>query len=180
LDADALNTIALEPARQAALRARTRRRGATVLTPHPLEAARLLGCAAASVQAHRLDAAHRLAEVTGAIVVLKGSGTVIAVPGGECFINPTGNAALAGPGTGDVLAGWLAGRWARHPVEGEAADSKTSAQPGDTDQARAAAQLAALAAGAVFEHGAAADRHRAAGRRGPLRASDLIDALASG
>ena len=84
-----------------------------MLTPHPLEAARLLGVASAEVQADRLRAAQALAERFGCVVLLKGSGSVIATPGRVPHINPTGNAALASAGTGDVLAGWIGGLWAQ-------------------------------------------------------------------
>jgi hydroxyethylthiazole kinase-like uncharacterized protein yjeF len=114
LDADALNALAADPALQVTLRARAARAQATVLTPHPLEAARLLAGPSASatiVQTDRLGAAQALAERFNAVVVLKGSGTVIAAPGETPWINPTGHVALAVPGSGDVLAGWLAGLW---------------------------------------------------------------------
>jgi hydroxyethylthiazole kinase-like uncharacterized protein yjeF len=107
LDADALNAIALDPALQTLLEARGRRGQPTALTPHPLEAARLLGIDAAAVQSNRLDAAQRLADRFGSIVALKGSGTVVAAPGTQPSINPTGNARLASAGTGDVLAGMV-------------------------------------------------------------------------
>ncbi|WP_347880327.1 NAD(P)H-hydrate dehydratase [Ottowia testudinis] len=106
LDADALNAIAADAALQAALQARAGQ--ATVLTPHPLEAARLLGTGTRTVQGDRLRAAMELAERFRCGVVLKGSGSVIAAPGQVPRINPTGNARLATAGTGDVLAG-LAG-----------------------------------------------------------------------
>jgi hydroxyethylthiazole kinase-like uncharacterized protein yjeF len=112
LDADALNAIAADAALQELLRARGRRSAPTVLTPHPLEAARLLGQETKAVQADRLGAARALAERFASVVVLKGSGTVIAAPGGALRINPTGNARLAIAGTGDVLAGWIAARLA--------------------------------------------------------------------
>ncbi len=102
LDADALNLVADEPGLQHKL---ARRQAATLLTPHPLEAARLLGLSAAEIQANRLAAARKLAGQFNAIVILKGSGTVIASPDGAAVINPTGNPALATAGTGDVLAG---------------------------------------------------------------------------
>lgn len=110
LDADALNAIAADPQLQALLSARGRRGAPTVLTPHPLEAARLLGSDTASVQADRLGAARQLAQRFGSVVVLKGSGTVIAPAAGALRINPTGNARLAIAGTGDVLAGMVAAR----------------------------------------------------------------------
>lgn len=107
LDADALNHLALDPGLQSVLRARAAHGHATVLTPHPLEAARLLGTSSAHVQAHRLRAAHELAARFQCVVVLKGSGSVIAAPGQPPAINPTGNARLATAGTGDVLAGLI-------------------------------------------------------------------------
>ncbi len=102
LDADALNVLSTDAALQAALRSRS---AATVLTPHPLEAARLLGLSIAEIQADRLAAARLLASRLQACVVLKGSGSVIAAPSGDAAINISGNAALATAGTGDVLAG---------------------------------------------------------------------------
>ncbi len=106
-DADALNAISLDAQLQALLKARDSRGYSTVLTPHPLEAARLLGSTAAQVQASRLTAARELAERFQCVVVLKGSGTVIAASGQVPAINSTGNALLATPGTGDVLAGMV-------------------------------------------------------------------------
>ncbi|MFV0679475.1 NAD(P)H-hydrate dehydratase [Ottowia sp.] len=135
LDADALNAIAADPADlQPRLRARAVHGHATALTPHPLEAARLLGINAADVQADRLHAAQALAERFECVVVLKGSGTIIAAPNVVPHINPTGNARLATAGTGDVLAGLIG--------------------------ARLAAGLPAFeaACAAVWQHGAAADR----------------------
>ena len=107
LDADALNAVANDASLQTLLRARASRGAATVLTPHPLEAARLLGCNTTAVQADRLAAARELVARFGAVVVLKGSGSVIAAAGELPCINPTGNARLATAGTGDVLAGMV-------------------------------------------------------------------------
>ncbi len=107
LDADALNAIAMDPQLQTQLKARKARGYSTILTPHPLEAARLAGITAAAVQADRLTAARQLAEKFQCVVVLKGSGTVIAGPGQPVTVNPTGNALLATAGTGDVLAGMV-------------------------------------------------------------------------
>lgn len=134
LDADALNAIAQDAHLQALLAARGRRGQPTVLTPHPLEAARLLGADTAAVQADRIAAARMLAQRSASVVVLKGSGSVIAAPGGEVRINPTGNARLATAGTGDVLAGMIAARLAN------------------------GANALAAASAAVYEHGLAADR----------------------
>lgn len=105
LDADALNAIAADAALQKLLAARHAREQATILTPHPLEAARLLGNTAAQVQAGRFTAAQELAARYACTVALKGSGTIIAAPERTPRINTSGNARLAAPGTGDVLAG---------------------------------------------------------------------------
>lgn len=105
LDADALNLLAADDTlgrqlRESALDC--------VMTPHPLEAARLLGSSVADVQRDRLVAARALATRWHATIVLKGSGTVIATPDHDPpTINPTGNAALSTAGTGDVLAGMI-------------------------------------------------------------------------
>jgi hydroxyethylthiazole kinase-like uncharacterized protein yjeF len=107
LDADALNAIANDSLLQTLLIARSGRGYKTILTPHPLEAARLAGTTAAAVQADRLTAACHLAERFQCVVVLKGSGTVIATPGELPAINASGNALLATAGTGDVLAGMV-------------------------------------------------------------------------
>jgi hydroxyethylthiazole kinase-like uncharacterized protein yjeF len=107
LDADGLNAVAGDTSLQTLLRARAARGWRTVLSPHPLEAARLLGSSTAAVQADRLDAASRLAAQFQCVVVLKGSGTVTAAPDAIPVINPSGNARLATAGTGDVLAGML-------------------------------------------------------------------------
>jgi ADP-dependent NAD(P)H-hydrate dehydratase / NAD(P)H-hydrate epimerase len=119
LDADALNAIAEDPHLHALLRYRVGRGFATVLTPHPLEAARLLGSRTSEIQANRLSAARELVQRYGTIVVLKGSGSIIAAPDTTPLINPTGNARLACAGTGDVLAGligaYLAQDWS--PVD---------------------------------------------------------------
>lgn len=105
LDADALNSIARDTSLQTLLKKRSTRGKTTVLTPHPLEAARLLGCSAEDIQRRRLQAADQLAQQYQAIVVLKGSGSVIASPNHTPVINASGNALLATAGTGDVLAG---------------------------------------------------------------------------
>lgn len=102
VDADALTLIGADPALQALLAGR---RAASVLTPHPLEAARLLDSTTAAVQRDRIGAARALAARYGAIAVLKGAGTVVADPRGNCAINDSGGPILATGGTGDVLAG---------------------------------------------------------------------------
>ena len=112
IDADAINSIASDTQLEKLLQARQHRGRQTVLTPHPLEAARLMGSSAAAIQSDRLSAAEQLAKRVGCTVGRKGSGTVIAAPGQLTAINPTGNARLATAGTGDVLAGMIGARLA--------------------------------------------------------------------
>ncbi|AOW15545.1 hypothetical protein LPB72_06895 [Hydrogenophaga crassostreae] len=107
LDADALNAIAADTQLQSLLTQRQTRAWTTIITPHPLEAARLLGTTTTQVMQDRLAAGTQLSERFGAICVLKGSGTVITAPGQPRYINGSGNGALATAGTGDVLAGML-------------------------------------------------------------------------
>ncbi|AWU99995.1 NAD(P)H-hydrate dehydratase [Burkholderia sp. JP2-270] len=121
LDADALNLVATHADLAAAVATRGARGNPCVLTPHPLEAARLLGSDTATVQRDRVAAAQALAARHAAIVVLKGSGTVIAAPDGRVTINPTGNAALATGGTGDVLGGLIGALLAQRVTPYEAA-----------------------------------------------------------
>lgn len=121
IDADALNKIASDAQLQTLLINRGKRRVSTVLTPHPLEAARLLGCSAAEVQQDRLSKVQQLATRFGCTVVLKGSGTVIAMPGEVPVINSSGNARLATAGTGDVLAGMIGAQLAAGKPAFEAA-----------------------------------------------------------
>jgi len=145
LDADALNAVSQDPSLQSLLSRRGALGRPTVLTPHPLEAARLLDCTAADIQADRLGQAQRLARRFGAVVVLKGSGTVVAAPDRVPGINPSGNARLASAGTGDVLAGMIGARLAQgdtawqaatHAVfwHGQAADQWPPEQPLIADQ----------------------------------------------
>jgi hydroxyethylthiazole kinase-like uncharacterized protein yjeF len=102
VDADALNLVAASVDLQQRLLARA---APTLLTPHPLEAARLLGVTSAEVQRDRLDCARTIAARFNAVVVLKGSGSVICGPDGKPAINTSGNPGLASAGTGDVLSG---------------------------------------------------------------------------
>ena len=108
LDADALNLIATEPS----LIGLRSERGALILTPHPGEMARLCQCSVEDIERNRLDIAVAKAVEWEAVVVLKGSVTIIASPDGRAFFNPTGNPGLGTGGTGDVLTGsilaWLA------------------------------------------------------------------------
>jgi ADP-dependent NAD(P)H-hydrate dehydratase / NAD(P)H-hydrate epimerase len=105
LDADALNAIAFNDQLRTAVAGR--RKGATVLTPHPAEAGRLLGKTTAQVQGDRLPAALELTQRFKAHAVLKGTGSICAFPDGRWSINSTGNPGLASGGTGDVLAGMI-------------------------------------------------------------------------
>lgn len=150
LDADALNAIAGDPQLQTLLSARHYRGHSTVLTPHPLEAARLLGTTTSGVQADRLAATRQLASRFQCAVVLKGSGSVIAAPGQPPFINASGNALLATAGTGDVLAGMIGAAMAggQDPFEaaccavfthGNLADEWVTHRPGVTLTASALA-----------------------------------------
>ena len=137
LDADALNLVAGHPVLQRQL---SRRSAPSVLTPHPLEAARLLGCEAGHIQADRIGSALRLAKTFNAIVVLKGCGSVIA-QGPRWWINRSGNPGMASAGMGDVLTGlivsllvqgWEAGAATRAAtfIHGQAADDCVAAGMG--------------------------------------------------
>jgi ADP-dependent NAD(P)H-hydrate dehydratase / NAD(P)H-hydrate epimerase len=103
IDADGLNALALGGAR---VMGRLVRLGAPrVLTPHPGEAARLLGSTTKAVQADRLEAARSLARASGAVVTLKGHRTVVAAPDGRAALSASGNPGMGTAGTGDVLTG---------------------------------------------------------------------------
>jgi NAD(P)H-hydrate epimerase len=103
LDADGLNCFAGRPTELA------RSTRTLVITPHPGEAARLLGITTREIQAERVLAARRLAEICNAICVLKGHRTIVAAPDGHALINSTGNPGMATGGMGDVLTGLIAG-----------------------------------------------------------------------
>ncbi|MDP1890338.1 MAG: NAD(P)H-hydrate dehydratase [Gemmatimonadaceae bacterium] len=104
IDADALNAYEGEPVSFAALIG-TRR---ALITPHPLEFARLSGESAASVNTRRFDVAHELARATGATVLLKGVPTVVSAPDGRSVVSASGTPVLGQGGSGDVLAGMAA------------------------------------------------------------------------
>lgn len=140
LDADGLNLLAEAP----------RGRGDWVLTPHPGEAARLLGVSAAQVQADRFAAADELAARYGGVVVLKGAGTVITGDGRVPAVCAAGNPGMASGGMGDVLTGLIAGLLAQGLAPRQAAEF------------------------AVCLHAAAADEAAAEGGERGLLASDLI------
>ena len=127
--------------------------GPVVVTPHPGELARLLGLDVAAVQADRQKAVRQAAAATGATVVLKGAGTLVSQATGDTWVNLNGNPGMASGGTGDVLAGLLAGLLAQG--------------------------LAPIAAAttAVYAHGRAGDLAAWKGGQAGLCASDLIEAL---
>ena len=147
IDADALFALADAP------QSLTKRKAPTIVTPHPGEMAGLLGTSAGEVQSDRLGAARGLAEATGAVVVLKGAGTVIAEPSGEAWLNPTGSDALASGGTGDVLAGMVGGLLA------------------------GGCEPPAAAVAGVYYHGAAGDAAEARGNARSVIAGDLLRTL---
>jgi hydroxyethylthiazole kinase-like uncharacterized protein yjeF len=105
LDADALNLLALHPDLQNSLAARA---AASILTPHPAEAARLLGMTTEEVQHDRIEAARALSSRFSAAVVLKGNGSICALKNGAWYVNTTGNPGMAAAGMGDVLTGIIA------------------------------------------------------------------------
>lgn len=105
LDADALTLLARHADLQADLRAR---KAPTVITPHPGEAARLLGRSTNEIQAARPDAAQELARRLHCSVVLKGADSLCVTRTGRMFINKTGNSGMSSPGMGDVLTGMIA------------------------------------------------------------------------
>jgi hydroxyethylthiazole kinase-like uncharacterized protein yjeF len=105
LDADALNIIALRPDLRGMLHSR---KAPAVFTPHPGEAARLLGRSSEEIQADRPAAALALAKKLGSSVVLKGAGSLCATRDGKLHLNQTGNSGMSSAGMGDVLAGMIA------------------------------------------------------------------------
>ena len=105
LDADGINLLANNNELQDAVKAA---KGRVIITPHPGEAARLLGCQTEEINGDRIGSAINMAEQTGAISVLKGAGTIVATPDKKAYINTTGNPGMATGGSGDVLAGIIA------------------------------------------------------------------------
>jgi NAD(P)H-hydrate epimerase len=104
IDADGLNVLAGQE---------WHGRGVRVLTPHPGEMSRLANCSTADVQSNRVQIAQDYALAHGCILVLKGHRTVIALPDGRTWINPTGSPAMSTGGTGDILTGLIAGTLAQ-------------------------------------------------------------------
>lgn len=119
LDADALNILA---ASEDGLEAVARDvGGGRILTPHPGEAARLLKVDVADIQRDRLSAAKRLAELSKAVVVLKGHRTLVCVEGAEPLVCEAGNPGMATGGSGDVLTGIIAALWGQGMAARDAA-----------------------------------------------------------
>lgn len=142
VDADALNLLARDPLR----------REDWILTPHPGEAARLLGCTGDEVQADRFESARRIQDQYGGVCILKGCGTVIADAGSLPAVCTEGNPGMASGGMGDVLTGVVAGLLAQGLAAGDAARL------------------------GVCLHAAAGDRAAGDGERG-LLAGDLLACL---
>lgn len=147
LDADGLNALEGEAGLV------KERRAATVITPHPGELARLMGGTVENIQQDRVDAARRAAEATGAVVVLKGAATVTAAPGGEVWVNSTGNPGMASGGMGDVLTGMVAAFLA------------------------GGAEATGAAVAGVYYHGLAADMAAEEGGMRGLAATDVVGAV---
>jgi NAD(P)H-hydrate epimerase len=148
LDADGLNAFEGEAEK---LNGKDR---PLVITPHPGEMSRLTGLSIPEVQKDRVGLARRFAEEHNLILVLKGHRTVVALPGGEVWINPTGNPGMATGGTGDVLTGITAGLVAQNPN-----------------------RIPQAVIGAVYLHGLAGDVACERTGEQSLVATDLIHAL---
>ena len=143
VDADALNLLAADP----------QRRQNWVLTPHPGEAARLLGISVQALQADRFTAVAALREKFGGTALLKGAGSLVLEAQGPIRVNRSGNPGMATGGMGDVLTGLIAGLMAQGLAPG------------------------AAAVAGVCLHGQAADACAAASGQRGLLAGDLLAAL---
>ncbi len=146
LDADALNAFADEPSLLVGREGRD-----LIITPHPGEMARLVGCSVDDLQADRIGLATDFAKRHKLYVVLKGYRTLVVTPDEKVFVNPTGCAGMATGGTGDVLAGMLAA-WLAQLLDAEAA-----------------CRLA------VYLHGSAGELADADNGEVSMTASDLVD-----
>jgi NAD(P)H-hydrate epimerase len=144
LDADALNVLAGDLDMLAAAK------GPVVLTPHPGELGRLLGCPVSVVQEERQGTLMKAVEKSNATIILKGAGTLVGSPGRSIHMNMSGNPGMATGGTGDVLAGLLVSLLAQ------------GLEPFDAARA------------AVYVHGHAGDSVALRGSQHTLMASDLI------
>jgi NAD(P)H-hydrate epimerase len=124
-----------------------------IITPHPKEFSRLTGLTTAEIQSNRVELSSQFAQDHSITVILKGAGSVIALPNGEIFLNPTGNPGMATAGTGDVLTGIVGG---------------LAAQGLPVDQA---------AISGTYLHGLAGDNYVKEYGQSSLIASDLINSL---
>jgi hydroxyethylthiazole kinase-like uncharacterized protein yjeF len=148
-----LGTVTSSTAPEYALLTKIAKERTVVITPHPGEMARLAGISVAEVQAKRLDVARGFAVKNGVIVVLKGARTLVAHPNGQVSVNTTGNPGMAKGGSGDVLAGMIAGLLAQF-------DNQELGEPGRAVEA------------AVYLHGLAADMAVRKGNEHTLLATD--------
>jgi NAD(P)H-hydrate epimerase len=185
LDADGLNAF---DGRYGELKPRGDRAPFRVLTPHPGEAARLLGVSIREIQANRLESARRISRETGSCMVLKGARTIIAGSSEETWINLTGNPALAKGGSGDVLSGMIGAALARHSAHATAQKPAQAATPPpklsgiDQNPERASDPISASlgdvrVAAAVHLHGLAADLARDYAHENTVLATDLLGTL---
>lgn len=127
IDADGLNALAISP------ESLPKDAGHFVLTPHPKELSRLLGCDTEEIQSDRVAAALKAAHKFNCTILLKGAMSVIASPHGEVFINPTGNPGIATAGSGDVLSGIIGGLLAQRvePFQAAVAGAYIHGRAGD-------------------------------------------------
>jgi ADP-dependent NAD(P)H-hydrate dehydratase / NAD(P)H-hydrate epimerase len=130
-----------------------------VITPHPGEMARLVGCSVADVQKDRLSVARQFAREHELVVVLKGHRTLVVRPDGEAWVNTTGNPGMSTGGTGDILTGMVAGMVAQNMIAHNADDVLTAV------------------CAAVHLHGLAGDVMRESVGEHSLVATDLLQGL---
>jgi len=168
LDADGLNALAQSP--EMALKRPDFPAAPLVLTPHPGEAARLLGTSVADVQSNRITSVRELARRYRATVVLKGRHTLTADPQGNVILNTSGNPGMASGGMGDTLTGIVGGLLAQSIAPLRAHGNE------ETFRTEAIPPLEVVALG-VFLHGLAGDLAAAAQGEAGLVAGDLIDHL---
>jgi len=111
IDADGINNLTFDELSAV--------KGPIMITPHPGELSRLIGKSVKEIQKDRIEATKSTSKELGLPIVLKGASTIIAVPDGKTYINPTGNSGLAKGGSGDVLTGLLVGLLAQgvNPLE---------------------------------------------------------------
>ena len=145
IDADAINIVAKEPGILKEVKA------PFIMTPHPGELGRLISMTPQDINKRRIDLARAYADRFNCTLVLKGAPTVIAGPGGETYVNPTGNSGLASAGSGDVLVGMIGGFMAQKMLPINAAIT------------------------GVFLHGLCADLAMDKNNEYSLMAGDLID-----